>query len=300
MFFKKKTHVGYTDSLVPSPLDERDYLLSSYMPQIQRYPESFPRLFDLDILNQGSEPSCVGFSVAGMKQFNELKEKEYRIFDGSWIYAECKKIDGRPELQGTFLRAGLQILKDVGAKPLNGEDPSIYKISSYARVDDNSFEGLKKAIALYGTVLAGYRGSNDGWRSETVRPAKAGEVGWSHAVFLNGYEKNYLIGQNSWGEKAHNRGIFKIPKDYLPFEAWTILVDKTNEPRDTSDGLTGWVARQYLDGNLRTTVNLNMRENPGLQYRIITTLPKGTQVESLGQPNRMANNLWWTRIKVEN
>jgi len=85
MFFKKKTHVGYTDSLVPSPLDERDYLLSSYMPQIQRYPESFPRLFDLDILNQGSEPSCVGFSVAGMKQFNELKEKEYRIFDGSWI-----------------------------------------------------------------------------------------------------------------------------------------------------------------------------------------------------------------------
>ena len=179
--FKKKTFVGKTGGLVASPKDDRDYLLSSYMPQIQRYPSEYPPLFDLDILDQKNESSCVGMAVAGMKQYNELKEKTYKVFDGSWIYKEAKKIDGMPNVDGTFFRSGLQVLKDTGAKT-GDEDPSKYKITSYALVDDRSFEGLKKAICLYGVVLAGFRGSNEGWSSEIIRPRKAGETEFGHAV----------------------------------------------------------------------------------------------------------------------
>jgi hypothetical protein len=294
--FKKKTFVGRTGDLQPSPVDTRDYLLSSYIPSIKRYPEAYPPMFDLDILNQGSEPSCVGFSLAGIKQFNELKEKEYKKFDGSWIYKEAKKIDGIPDFPGTFLRSGLSVLKDTGAKA-GEEDPSIYRIASYASVDDLSFEGLKKAICLYGVVLAGFRGSNQGWSSETIRAPRAGENVWGHAVFLTGYEKNHLIGQNSWGTQAHNQGLFKVPANYMPFEAWVILLDKTNEPR--AEANTGWVAKTYLNNENKTIANLNVRTGAGTKYPVIVTLPKGTQV-ILFTPSekKLVGNHWWVEIII--
>jgi hypothetical protein len=265
------------------------------MPTIQRIPEVFLPMFDLDVLNQGSKPYCVGMACAGMKQFNELKEKTYRVFDGEWLYNECKKIDGVPGLRGTYFRAGLAVLKTVGAKPTNlDEDPSTYRIKAYAKVDDMTFEGLKKAIALYGVVLAGFRGSNGGWRGEIIRPRREWEQEWGHATFLVGYEKDYIIGQNSWGEERHNKGLFKFPKTYLPFEAWVILLDAINEPQAPIK--TGWVARSYLVLNDETTANLNVREEPGLVAAVLKTLPKGTVVKRFGTPMQWKDRYWWVQI----
>ncbi len=292
--FRKKTFIGTTGDVKPSLPDNRDYLLSSYMPEIKRYPQEMPRLFDLDIMNQGQEPSCVGFSLAGMKQYNELRERERHVFDGSWIYRECKKIDGIPNFPGTYLRTGLSVLKNVGAKA--DSDPSKYRIASYAKVDDLSFEGLKKAIALYGVVLAGFTGTNEGWRQETIRAPRAGESTWGHAVFLTSYNKNYLIGQNSWGEQAHNKGLFNVPSNYMPFEAWVILLDKVNVSRAEKE--TGWVAQNWLDSNGRTTANLNVRERPTTSAKILKTLPRGTQTEHAGSANVSANGFWWREITV--
>jgi len=293
LFFKRKTIVGKTGSLVASPEDNRDFLLSSYIPQIKRYPTDYPPLFDLDILNQKQEPSCVGYALACIKQYNEMKEKINRVFDGSFIYREAKKIDGMPNLAGTYLRAGLSVVKNIGAKT-GSEDPSIYRIESYARVDDLSFEGLKKAIALYGTVLAGFKGSNQGWQQEVVRPPKDNETQWGHAITLVGYEKNYLIGQNSWGLQSHNKGLFKIPVGYLPFEAWVILLDAYNEPSKVE---TGWVAINYLKDNI-TTANLNVREQPTTSAKILKVLPKGTKVELFSSANKFANGFTWTEIII--
>jgi hypothetical protein len=291
MIFKKKTPIGLTGSLIPSPKDKRDYLLSNFIPAIKRYPESMPRLFDLDILDQKTEPSCVGFSCAVMKQFNELKEKVYKTFDGSWIYKECKKIDNWNG-EGTYLRVGLEILRNIGAKPVDETDPSPYKIASYARVDDNSFEGLKKAITLYGTVLAGFHGSNQGWSSEIVRPPRTGETIWGHAVSLVGYEKNYLIGQNSWGTRSHNQGLFKVPANYLPFESWTIILDKIN-----THVATGWVATNWVVDNV-TTANLNVRERPTTNSKILKQLPRGTKVNPVGSNHVNFGGYIWLEIKI--
>ena len=161
-------------------------------------------------------------------------------------------------------------------------DPSIYRISEYRLVDDNSFEGLKKAISLYGIVLAGFHGSNAGWSGEIVREPKSGEAQWNHAISLTGYEEDYIIGQNSWGRDNHNEGLFKFNKDYLPFESWIVPLDAPNIARESVQ--YGWVAMYnsetdgwYLSNN-KTTVNLNVREEPSLSGKIIKCLPKGTSV----------------------
>jgi len=271
----KEYNVGST-GLVPSPPDERDIALSSITPEIQRYPEEFPPIFDLTISNQGSVPSCVGHACATIKQAQEFRERENVFFNGDEIYRECKKIDGIPNVNGTYLRTGMKVLQKIGAKA-NG---NAYRIARYARVDDISFEGLKKAKTMHGELLAGFYGSNEGWRGEVVRPHRSGENQWAHAIAITGYEKNYLIGHNSWGEKAHNKGLFKIPADYLPFEAW-ISLDEANTLGEPIK--TGWVASEFLSitgGSIKTTVNLNIRTSPEIkQGNIIMTLPRERAVQ---------------------
>jgi hypothetical protein len=291
--------------LIPSPPDERDFLLSSSpaMLEIKRTPPEMPFIFDLPITNQGSNPSCVGHAGGTLKQRIELKEGVFIRPDREWLYAECKKIDGIPDFKGTYFRAVTKVLRDTGCK-LEGQnnDPSLYRIAEYRKVDDISFEGLKKAIVLWGGVLAGYTGSNIGWAGEIVRPLRPGETRWNHAVFLGGYEKDYLLGQNSWGEWKHNKGIFKSPKDYLPFEAWAITVDKTNEPKESVQ--YGWVAVTkwtqptaiYVDNNV-TTVNLRVREKPGLSHKILNTLPKGTRIRpAIGEGASVLDNFMEDKI----
>jgi len=290
----KRQPVGMVDNLVPSPPDERDFPLSGVMPEILRYPEEYPRPFDLTIINQGSTPTCVGCSGATIKQFLELKEKEFILPDWQWLYAQCKLIDGMPTLNGTFFRAVLTVLKNTGCK-LQGQnnDPSIYRIAEYRRVDDLSFEGIKKTIAVYGHVLGGWRGTNAGWGSEIIRAPRAGEQTWGHATALTHYFKDYLGGQNSWGEYKHKNGLFKSPEDYLPFEAWVVLLDTPNVSKKETE--TGWVAAMYVL-NDQTFRNLNVRTGPGLNYKIIKTLPKGTPVKEYGTPKVTADGYVWMEI----
>jgi hypothetical protein len=274
-------------NLVPSPPDERDFLLSSApaMLKIKRRPTELPILFDLPVTNQGSEPSCVGHAGGTAKQYIELKEKAFIRPDREWLFAECKKIDGIPHVRGTYFRAVLKILRDIGCK-LEGQnnDPSIYRIGEYRRVDDLSFNGQKNALAIWGHIVSGFRGSQQGWTGEILRPPKTGDTMFSHAVTLLGYEEDYILGQNSWGEARHNKGIFKVPSNYLPFEGWVITVDKTNEPRESVK--YGWVAvtkwtvprAVYVDNNV-TTVNLRVREKPGLSHTVLKTLPRGTRIK---------------------
>lgn len=285
--------------LIESPEDSRDFPLSAVSPDIKRYPEEYPRMFDLTVYNQGSSPSCVGWSCSSIKQYLELKEKHPVEFDGEWLYNECKKIDGIPNFPGTYFRAGLKVLRDKGCK-IQGEDndTSTYRIAEYRRVDDLSFENLKKTIALYGHIEAGFRGDNVGWQGEIVKPPRTNQ--WSHAVKLTAYEKDYIIGQNSWGTARHNGGFFKVPSNYLPFEAWVITVDKTNQSR--GEVQYGWVAATkwtpqpmevYIANNkVLPEVGLRVREKPTVNSKILSVLPKGAMIRpAIGQDASALDNL---------
>ncbi len=282
--------------LVRSPVDIRDHILSAYSPTPINIPKEFPPTFDLTVHNQGSEPSCVGYACASIKEDKEIRENNRVVFDGSWIYKECKKIDGMPETAGTFFRSGLKVLKEIGTMPKGGGDPEQFKIGSYALVDDNSFEGLKKAFVVNGALLIGYKYSKNGWKDAYIRPPEEGERVTGHAVKMIGYTEDHLIIHNSHGEKVA-KGRYYVPKGYDPIEAWAILTDlPTGEVK--YQGRIGWVAEAYLDDyKVLPEIGLRLRQGAGVDYQTIEVLPKGKEVEPLGE-RLFRDGYWWARVRV--
>lgn len=288
----------FSTGLIASPEDIRDIPLSAIAPIPVRIPESMPPIFNLEILDQNGYPACVGFSCAAIKQDRELREKNNIVFDGKWIYDECKKIDGIPNVNGTYFRTGMEVLYKFGAKPINGGDPARFKIGSYAILDKIDADEIKKAILLYGSVLAGFNGSNAGWKSEIVRKPNAGEAIWQHAVALVGYNKNYFIVHNSWGKDKGNNGMFLVPIDYLPFEVWVVMTDlPTPLP-----GTIGWSAIQTIDGKTKyivngiTTTNLNLRESPN--GKILKVIPRWTAVLVLPEDEVSMGGYIWNKVQI--
>jgi len=289
---------NFGTGLVESPVDTRDYLLSScaYLPT--EIPDELPPLFRglIEIHSQGSNPSCVGHAVAHIKSEKELRERNRLAFDGEWLYSRCKEIDGIPDVRGTFFRSGLKVLQKQGAMPADGGDPERFKIGSYALVDDTSFDGLKRALCVNGYLLSGYRGSNAGWKTAYVRPPKSGEGIWGHACALVGYTKTHLIGANSWSSHWGEKGYFYIPKDYAPIEAWAILADLPTPPEA---GVVGWVAEIYLNnGRVAPDNGLNLRRGAGTNHAIIRLLPKDTFAEPFIGERVYATGFWWVKVRV--
>lgn len=147
---------------LPSPSDYRD-ILGSLIEQPVELPATYIIPYNLSISNQGVVPSCVGHAAAGMKEEKERRENNVVEFEGDWIYWQAKKIDNYPG-RGTFLRTGMKILKDIGAKPKNGleQDAEKYRIGGFIRVDDVSFEGLKRAVYQWGAIMVGLSYSSEG------------------------------------------------------------------------------------------------------------------------------------------
>lgn len=305
MWFKKKKVNIPPSGCLKSLLDKRDVLTSEIYPFPIRIPETCPPPFDLDILDQNGFPHCVGYAGASIKQEKELRERIRKIFDGDWNYRECKKIDEYSG-QGTFLRIMLKVFQKIGAKPKDEPESEAikYRIGGYAKVDDLSFEGLKKAIYVNGILLAGFTGSNQGWQNSYIRMPKAGEQTWGHAVALIGYNKDYIIGQNSWGKDWGDKGLFYVPKDYMPFEAWSILTDLPDEFLFPNGNLEGFVAQEYLrtDKFLIGTevypypaVGLNLRDTPAGNK--IITLTKGQKLIIIEEPIK-SGNYNWVRVRI--
>jgi len=239
-------------------------------------------------------PSCVGHSCAYIKQDKEKRERNTIVFNGDWIYQQCKKEDGIPSVEGTYFRQGLKILQDQGAVPALGGDPTPYKIGNYVIIDKLTAEEIKKAIFLYGSVLAGFRGTNEGWRGEVIRKPAEGEKIWGHAVCLIGYDQDYFYGINSWGINAHAKGIFKVPfRDYMPFEAWFVINDLPN----VATGTIGYIAKEYiLDG--KTTKRVNFRVVAGMTGKVIRVLAANTPVRIVENSEVNKDDLIWVQAEV--
>jgi hypothetical protein len=300
MWFRKQKINIPPGGAIPSPLDKRDVLMSEVYPLPVRIAPEMPQPFDLTILNQNGYPYCVGYSSAALKQEKELRERVSKVFDGDWIYQKCKEIDGYNGT-GTYLRVAMKVLQKQGAKPKDEPESEAvkYRIGGYAKVDDLSFEGLKRAIFVNGAIIAGFTGSNAGWQNAYIRPPKEGEATWGHAVCIIGYTKDYLIFQNSWGNQWGENGLGYICANYSPFEAWAVLTDLPSEFLLPS-GIEGFVAQEYLKTDkyligqeVYPYCNLNLRDAPAGNK--IMTLQRGQKLVVLSEPIKSGDYNW---IKV--
>ena len=123
LFFKKTETepTDWRDGLKPDPVDFRDITLGAVLKaeELTPLPETYRIPYILDIKNQGNKPICVGESCSSIKEEKERREQNFINFSGDWIYLEAKKRDNMPNVAGTSFRVALQVLKDIGAMPLD-------------------------------------------------------------------------------------------------------------------------------------------------------------------------------------
>ncbi|MDE2102571.1 MAG: peptidoglycan-binding protein [Patescibacteria group bacterium] len=215
--------------LIPSPTDHRDVEAEAVISPIlgeTPIPDLFPGE-KTTVKDQGQKPICVGCASTEVKEYSEKKKGIIQEFDEDWMYQQCKQIDGMPDFPGTYLRSAMLILKNVGCLPKGGDPNDAqtiakYRIAGFVRVDTTP-DAIKRAIWAFGSVMAGFRGSNGGWQAAILRAPVPGEETWGHAVREYGYEISFIQGQNSWGSDWGDSGTFRDPVDYTPFEAWAIV-----------------------------------------------------------------------------
>jgi hypothetical protein len=146
--------------LVPSPIDERDFLLAAILPTLKvTLPSTYMDLASKQtpVQFQDGLGSCAAFAGIGQKEYWDTKELSATInLSEQWLYTEAKKIDGLPNVEGTHFRAILDSLRKVGVCeetfwPYEAKYPALnppkagatenavkYKIASYASVKNDA------------------------------------------------------------------------------------------------------------------------------------------------------------------
>jgi hypothetical protein len=168
---------------VPSPPDERDYLMSALLADD---PIPTKKIWHTDrILNQRKTPHCVGFGWAAWGIAVPL-ETPFRDADAHRIYAKCKVVDGEPGAQnGSTVRTGAKVMKAAN------------RIQSYYF---GTYPQALEFVGNHGTVVIGvnwYEGMNKTDSNGIIHPT--GEQVGGHCILWVGIEGKYAILQNSWG-----------------------------------------------------------------------------------------------------
>lgn len=219
---------------VPDPKDDRDLTWRAVVaPQSVSVPVKH-RLSALGaVLNQGDKPHCVGYSTASLKMHQEFQEhKKYYSFDPEWLYYECKKEDGIPDVDGTYLRVALKIIQDRGylakAERYKLKKDTNFKIERYVRL--TSKQQIREALYHVGPVAFGITVDEGIYKPERgVIPEPHGEQYGGHAMLIVGYDDNkkcqgsrgaFYI-KNSWGTEWGSKGFAWLPYTHFDhYEGW--------------------------------------------------------------------------------
>jgi hypothetical protein len=210
---------------IKDPEDERDILLGNYL-----IPQKLPKVIDWDdwtipIKDQGQTSTCVGQSSAGMKEIQEKIETNNLIpFDGPALYQECKKVDGIPGQEGTYVRVAMKILQEQGFQG--------YKIKSYTRI--SNLQEMKTALVSSGPFVGGFPVYDSFYTPErgTIDLPKETETQHGgHAILITGYDDNQNIFKfkNSWGPGWGIKGYGFLTYQFVEKfaqDAWTAVDDQ--------------------------------------------------------------------------
>lgn len=218
--------------------DRRDYHLSG-ISGIVELPSSFRLNDPFPIKNQNGFGSCTGQAAAGHKQLQEGIELSARF-----AYAMTKKLEGNKDW-GAYTRNQFKVLTETGAVseeswperhdiseqeyldwniiPFNVvESANKHKSQKYWRVEPD-FESIKQAIYQYKQAVVisvpwyiSYNQPKDGYL------ALDKDLGWrfGHAVLIEGWQEDWLILRNSYGDTWGLNGICYFHKSFPIWDVW--------------------------------------------------------------------------------
>jgi len=212
--------------------DKKDLKMASYI-----IPKKLPKSvnwFDMAIpvLNQEQEPACVGYTGIGLKREQEkIETKKILNFSGQDLYERCKKIDGAPNEEGTYLRVVMKLLQKEGIKDSEGNN---YKIGAYTKV--KNLDELRYAIVANGFALIGievFENFFNPINGIIDYDEKAKSTGEGHATLVGAFDDNIerVVFKNTFGPEWGLGGFAYLSYKYIEkamHTAWT-AVDIDNE-----------------------------------------------------------------------
>ena len=217
----------YQLGALKNPKDNRDIQLA----QVQT-PVAVPNKYITDIsmipvLNQKSIGACVGYAHTTALMYLDYKENgKVPSLSPRYIYGLSKRLDGIPNIQGTYPRVACKVMFNKGCTtndflknnadlsheeyvtfnetPYMSHDAIPYKIKGYAEVA-NDKESLKQAIFQNGVVAITI---NVGNHNNPIKYNPLKSFGL-HRVLLYGYNNDKFFYRNSWGDwGANGNGYF--------------------------------------------------------------------------------------------
>lgn len=220
-------------SLIPSPLDGRDYIYEGIGLTADGIPDTLDMRDEiLAVRNQGQDGACVAFTASCIKEVQERRDinfNEYMSPQFIYLNREDKKTEGM------YPRDLMRILTNIGSIPETMmpyqktttitssmiSSASNYRIKGYAAI--TTIDGLKDSLVKNGPALLAIPVYNYGehlWEQRDGDYFRGG-----HAVAIVGWNDEGFIVRNSWGASWNGDGhtIFPFSHWGLQWELWTTI-----------------------------------------------------------------------------
>lgn len=222
---------------LPSPEDERDYLLGEVSLDL---PEEY-MLYRTPIKSQGSDNSCTAMAISSaMETF--YKEPNFQLSPKfNWYCSRSLYMNTFPKNTGVYLRDAIKSANKEGIPPeslcpytevnvkptvFSSSFSRFFKVKSYYRLF--SVAEAKYALTQNMPLIIGLRVWSKLKTLKTIKidKPKISELSSGHALCVTGYNKDGFIVQNSWGKGFGLGGLFILPfemfcEPYI-FESWAI------------------------------------------------------------------------------
>ena len=225
-----KDNKRHGSGLLPLPKDDRDFKLGAIisLPNIKDIPDTFD-LGILPVKDQQESDFCTAYATCLASEFQE-KTSLYAPYS----FALSKELSGDPEVWGQDLRTACKAHEKYGA--ITESEAPIMQSIDELRFSGNYPPYLKEKARIhkkqsYVSVTGQYESFDDirasMWRYREQRKAVVFGVIWNwnltdyilgekegsgfgHAICAVGWEKDYLIIQNSYGVGAGKLGRHKL------------------------------------------------------------------------------------------
>lgn len=280
--FKEGKGLNIKKGFIRSPADSRDFRVSQFTYKTRR-PKTKKTLLPRIKINKQIIGDCVAQAARVIKVHQEMQNHPGKNYDFSadFLYAECKKIDGMPDVEGTHPRAVMKVLHKIGAcevglypritkhdvRPQASaeayENAALFKTKAYARVD--TIDEIKLSIEDRVPVLTGYLMTDQMRVDEsTYWGLPNGYLIGAHSTAFDGFDddlvrkvngleyKGFFRFPNSWGPEWGDDGYGWISYDFIKYrgdfgmsffdEAWT-SVDMIM-PNEETEFMKLWVGKK--------------------------------------------------------